>query len=418
MTGQDDARRLVEHLFRRKYSELVATLTRILGPAYLDLAEDVVQDALARALKRWSYDGIPESPAGWLMTVARNLALDRIRRDRMAARKEADVAAELHASDTDTGSAGYREELTDDMLRMMFACCHPSLPDEASIALILRDLCGLSTKEIAAAYLQKEATIAQRLVRAKQRFKDGVASLDLPPASELPDRFESVLNALYLLFAEGYAAHSGESLSRVDLCAEAIRLLSGLIEQPVGKRPAARALLALFYFQAARLPSRVDSQGRLVELSQQDRSAWNRPMIGEGLQLLDQSAEGDQMSRYHLMAAIASVHAVAEKFDLTDWPLIVRYYDDLMSLDPSPVIALNRAVAVSYYESPEAGLRLIDELAGLPHIERFYLYHATRADLLWRLRRVADARTAARRARQLTGNAAEQEFLARKYQLD
>jgi RNA polymerase sigma-70 factor (ECF subfamily) len=380
--GSHDAHRLVDHLFRNRAGQMVAWLTRIFGPAHLELAEEVVQDALVKALQQWPYSGIPGNPGGWLFRVARNGALDVLRRHSAFRDRAQDIAEELQrTSSTDDVDVSAIE---DDELRMVFMCCHPSLPPDARVALSLKTAGGFSVAEIACAFLTAEPTIAQRLVRAKRQIRDQKIGLDLPEGSDLSLRLESVLEVIYLLFNEGYNAHAGEDLIRLDLCGEALRL-ARLVAGSRSSAPSSHALVALMAFQAARLPARVDGHGEMVLLEDQDRRLWDRNLIALGFVHLEKSAEGPQMTAYHVQAAIASLHAGAESPQNTKWDDILALYDDLMALNPSPVVALNRAVALSRVAGPAAALDAVRTLEGDATLAHYYLLPSVKGRLLTEL---------------------------------
>lgn len=365
----NDVGQLVDHLFRRESGRMVAGLTRIFGPAHLDLAEDVVQEALLQALRTWPFRGVPDNPAGWLVQVAKNRALDALRRNASLASKEEDIRA--------WAAARYQEEEEmDDQLRLIFICCQSAVSQgvpDARVALTLKTVGGFGVPEIARAFLAKEATVAQRLVRAKHRLQQARPPFEVPPPRELPAALDSVLEVLYAMFNEGYSTHRGEELVRRDICYEAIRLVRLVAGHPALDTPKAHALAALLHLQGARLGSRVDSEGNLLLLSEQDRSTWDRGLIAAGFHHLDRSARGDELSVYHLEAGIAAGH-IGEK---TDWPEILRLYDLLLELKPSPVVALNRAVALAMVEGPEAGLAALAPI----RLDDYYLLPATEGEL-------------------------------------
>ena len=336
---------VVENLFRREWGKMVATLTRIFGIERLELAQDVVQEALVRALQTWPYYGVPENPSAWIMRVSRNLALDQVRRETRFRNKETDIAGFLEQQSP--GDLAFSNEINDDGLRMMFVCCHPQVPREAQVALALRTLCGFSVAEIASAFLTTETAIAKRLTRAKQRIRVARIAFEIPAGEELTARLNGVLQTLYLLFNEGYKASVGQRLIREELCFEAIRLTELLAAHAAGNRPRSHALLALMFLNAARLPARTDAEGNILRLKEQNRSRWDKPMIARGMFHLAQSASGLEISEYHLQAGIAACHCAAGSFEDTDWPQILSLYDRLVELDDSPVVALNRAVAVA-----------------------------------------------------------------------
>jgi RNA polymerase sigma-70 factor (ECF subfamily) len=377
---------LVDHLFRRQAGQMVATLTRTLGPRHLTLAEDAVQDALLTAMQQWPFRGVPENPEAWLFQVARNRALDRLRHGKMAAGKEPEIARESSGVDTAGAAPTLRHELPaleDDQLGLLFLTCHPSLAPEARVALALKLVGGFSVGEIARAFLAQESTIAQRLVRAKRQLRDENASFGMPDPPELPSRLHSVLGALYLMFNEGYAATSGDQMIRDDVATEAIRLGRMIATHPATTEPQAWALLALMLLHAARFPARVDSEGTLFLLRDQDRGKWNHAMIAEGMHALDRASAGDTISAFHLEAGIAAVHAVSRSWESTDWPQIVELYDELLALTRSPVVAMNRAIAVSRIEGALSGLAALDAMENRSALDRYPLLPAIQAEL-WR----------------------------------
>jgi RNA polymerase sigma-70 factor (ECF subfamily) len=361
---------------------MVAWLTRVFGPAHLQLAEEVVQDALVKALQQWPYSGIPDNPAAWLLRVARNGALDVLRRDNSFRGRAAEIAAEIaRTGDALAGDpVAIDGLLRDDELRMIFLCCHPSLTCEARVALSLKTVGGFSVAEIARALLGSDRAIAQRLVRAKRQLRDAGATFDLPGGAELEARLESVLEVVYLLFNEGYSAHAGDDLVRRDLCGEALRLARLVAGSATTSAPAAHALTALIAFQAARIPARVDDAGDIVLLDQQDRGQWDPGLIALGFAHFERSAAGPVMTVYHLQAAIAAVHAGGPA--VTPWDSVLRLYDDLLVLNPSPVVALNRAVALAKVAGPSRGLEAIASLESDPALANYFLLPAVRGRLL------------------------------------
>ena len=379
-----NAHQLVDHLFRDRAGQMVAWLTRVFGPAHVALAEEVVQDALVKALQQWPFSGIPENPAGWLFQVARNGALDALRRDASFRERAPSIAAELtRTADTlSRADATIEGVLGDDELRMVFLCCHPALPRDSRVALSLKTVGGFSAREIARAFLAPEAAVAQRLVRAKRQLRETGATFDLPSGAELCDRLDSVLEVVYLMFNEGYAAHGGDDLVRIDLCREAVRLARLVAGSPLTGVPAAHALTALLAFQAARLPARVDEDGELVLLEEQDRARWDARLIALGFEHLGRSAEGNTMTPYHVQAAIAAVHAGAPTPRDTRWDVILRLYDDLLALNASPLVALNRAVALSRVAGPEAALAAVVAIEDEPSLKNYYLLPSVKAQLL------------------------------------
>lgn len=408
---------LLGDLFRHRYAQLVASLCRGLGPGQLDLVEDVVQEALLRALRSWPASGVPEQPEAWVFRVARNLAVDTLRRHRTAARLTAELprpAPEAVAPERDEPDDP--ANLADDTLRMLFLCSHPAVPADARVPLILKTVCGLGVPAIAAALLQKEATIAQRLVRAKAKLqRDGVA-FTMPTAAELPARLELVLQVLYLLFNEGYRAHRGAQLVQRELVDEALRLAALLAEQPRTDGPALRALLALMLLLGARLPARTDAAGELLTLAEQDRRRWDRRWLQCGFHHFAQSLRGSTFTVYHGEAAIASLHATAPTYAATDWPRILAEYDRLLQLAPSPVVALNRAIAMGKVHGAARALIELQGLAHDPALADYFLLPTTIAHLHWELGDPAAAAAALAQALRLPCSEPERRLLERRLQ--
>ncbi len=404
---------LAEGLFRQEAGRLVAALTAHLGTHHLQLAEDVVQEALVRALQTWPYRGVPDNPAAWLTQTAKNLALDHLRREQRWNTKQDSIAAEHHRW-LSTPADESHDSFADDTLRMMFVCFHPQLSIEAQTALALRTLCGLSPAEIAAAFLTSEAAIAKRLVRARQLIRDLALPFVLPGPAELPQRLDGVLGTLYLLFNEGYKASSGERLVREDLCQEAIRLVTLLAGHPSTQTPRTFALLALMLLNAARLSARTDDAGNLLRLHEQNRSAWDQTMIQRGIQCLGHAAQGSAISEYHLEAGIAACHSTAPDDAGTNWPRILALYDQLLTLTASPIAAMNRAVAVARVHGPQAGSAALDAIADRSKLESYHLFHVIRGTFAAELGHQAAALAHFRQAGNLATLPAERDFIARR----
>jgi RNA polymerase sigma-70 factor, ECF subfamily len=406
--GAVNAEEAVGEAFRAEWGRVVAHLIRVTGN--WDLAEECAQDAFARALERWPCDGVPENPGGWLKVTARNRAFDRLRRTRVGEDKLREVGktlSEYEEQDTDEGG------IEDDRLRLIFTCCHPALPIEGQVALTLRTLCGLTTVEIARAFMVPTETMAKRIVRVKHKIEDARIPYRVPPDHQLPERLRAVLVVLYALFNEGYSATAGADLIRRDLCAEAIRLARLLVEL-MPDEPEALGLLSLLLLQDARRPARLDGAGDLITLEEQDRSLWDRAAIAEAIAILDKTMRLRRPGPYQLQAAIAACHTTAATADETDWGEIVVLYDRLSQMVSSPVVALNRAVAIAMADGPEAGLLVVDEIEESGALDGYYLLPATRADLLRRLGRTAMARGAYERALELAPTEAERRYLRKR----
>ena len=397
----------IARIFREEYGRTVAVLVRRFGD--IDLAEEAVQDAFATAVQRWPSDGVPPSPAGWLITTARNRIIDRLRREASRDDRHALAAVMQSQSRDDLEEVVGDEDVGDEPLRLMFTCCHPALALNAQVALTLRLLGGLTTETIARAFLVPPATMAQRLVRAKGKIRDARIPYRVPQAADLPARLRGVLAVIYLIFNEGYTASSGERLTRDDLCAEAIRLGRQLNDLMAGE-PEVMGLLALMLLIDARRGARVSADGSLVRLADQDRRQWNRALIREGQALVRRCLARNQPGPYQIQAAINAVHSDARAAADTDWGQILMLYDQLMAVAPTPVAALNRAVAVAEVDGPHAALTIVDGL----DLERYYLFHAIRADLLRRLGRSSEAARAYDAAIERCDNTAERDFLQRR----
>lgn len=407
---------LVEHFFRHETGRLHGALVRLLGVPHLVLAEDLAQEAMLRALRVWSMSGIPANPSAWITQVAMNLARDTLRRQRMSAAKEDAIIThheQMWSPSTPPAAGETAGEIRDDTLRLMFVCCHPAIAPDAQVILALKVLGGFSTAEIARAFLGSEAALEKQLTRTKQRIAESGIAFELPEGEDLSPRLDGVLGTLYLMFNEGHKATAGEELLREDLCHEAIRLALLLVEHPVGNTPRTHALLALMLLTAARFPSRLDGQGGLLRLEEQDRSKWDLTLMERGLRHLAAAAQGGELSEFHLQAGIAALHGVAPDAAATDWKRILAHYDALLRLRPSPVVALNRAVAVAQLHGPQSGLEAIAAMPDREQLESHYLLHAVAGELHRRLQQHDAAAESFRRALALARVGTEQIHLTR-----
>ena len=408
---------MVEHLFRHEAGKMVATLTRIFGIEHLSLAEDVVQEALARALQTWPFYGVPKNPSAWIMRASRNLALDVVRRRKVFQNKQAEIIRLMDRQSTAPDEAIFSEdEIGDDHLRLMFVCCHPAIPADAQVALALKTLGGFGVTEISRAFLTTDAAIAKRLTRAKQKIREAQIPFEIPAGEELAPRLESVLQSLYLLFNEGYKASTGDNLVRDELCDEAIRLAELLVQHRTGNQPKTHALLALMLLNAARFPTRLDSEGNLLRLKEQDRTRWNQLMIARGMFHFAQSAAGDELSEYHLQAGIAACHCAAKDYESTDWRQILSLYDRLTEFDQSPVVALNRAVAVAKIHGPQAGIAAVAAIRSSQKLKSYYLLYAVLGEFESQLDHKQTAAEHFRRSFELAETKSERAFLLKRLQ--
>ncbi len=403
----EQTRELLESLYREDSGRILATLIRLLGD--FDLAEEAMHEAFAAALSGWPKSGVPDNPRPWLISTARFKAIDSLRRKARFDASQDDLARHVEAHWNSAEGAGDQDSVEDDRLRLIFTCCHPSLPQEAHVALTLREVCGLTTEEIAKAFLTTPRTLAQRIVRAKAKIRDTKIPYEVPTPQELPERLGAVLQVIYLVFNEGYSAAAGAQVTRAELTGEAIRLGRVLVElQPEAE---VRGLLSLMLLQESRRAARVSPTGELILLENQDRSLWNRQQIAEGVALLANALKSRRFGSYTLQAAIAAVHAEAPSVAATDWRQIVALYDRLARIQPSPVVLLNRAVAIAMRDGPEAGLAHIDAVLEHGELANYYLAHSARADMCRRLGRTAEARSSYERALALTQQEPERKFL-------
>ena len=400
--------RTIETLYRVESGRVLATLVRLLGD--LDLAEESMHEAFAAALESWATGGVPNKPRPWLISTARFKAIDAIRRRARFDGAQKEIVAHLESRVHD--DSGGNDEIEDDRLRLIFTCCHPALPPEAQVALTLREICGLTTEEIARAFLVSPATLAQRIVRAKAKIRETPIPYEVPTPRELPERLNAVLQVIYLVFNEGYSAAAGAEVTRAELTGEAIRLGRLLTElQPGPDIPEMMGLLALMLLQESRRAARTSPAGELILLEHQDRSLWNRKQIAEGVALVEKALKSRRFGPYTLQAAIAAVHAEAKSAEATDWRQIVALYNQLVRMQPSPVVRLNRAVAIAMDEGPESGLAHIDAVLEQGELAHYYLAHAARADMYRRLGRTVEARSAYEKALALTQQEPERQFL-------
>lgn len=409
MESREHISRILDTIYRKEARAVFATLIRLLGD--FDLAEDALQDAFKAALEQWSEQGVPTNPRAWLVSTGRFKAIDRMRRQSRFDPLQVPQLRQMEAETLDP-SKQIDREIEDDVLRLIFTCCHPALPPETRTAMTLREVCNLTTEEIARAFLVAPATMAQRIVRGKAKIREAKIPFEVPQQHELPDRLGAVLQVIYLVFNEGYYATSGTSVTRVDLSSEAIRL--GRLLHELLPDPEVKGLLALMLLHESRRSARTTPEGDLILLEDQDRSLWDREMISEGLTLVEQAFSSKPPGAYALQAAIAALHAEADRFDATDWAQIATLYTMLLRINPSPVIELNRAVAIAMHQGPEAGLRHIDAIFARGDLTDYHLAHSARAELCRKAGRITEARASWERALALTRQEPERRFIERK----
>jgi len=405
---------LVDHLFRHESGKMISVLSKLLGLQNLETAQDIVQDSLLQAMNTWSFKGIPDNPSAWLYRVAKNKAIDFLRKDKKFRDISPQYSYLLQSEYTLTSTVNnffLENEIQDSQLRMMFACCHPSIAAESQVALTLKTLCGLSVSEIAKAFLTNDETIAKRIYRAKEKIKAEKIEMDVPASNELSLRLDTVLKSLYLLFNEGYNSSHPDQLIREDLCEEAMRLCFLLTENKITNYPRVKALLSLMCFQASRLNTRLDDKGNIILLKHQDRKNWRRPLIKKGFDYLDAAAEPFEISTYNLEAAIASLHAASPSFHQTDWKSIYHLYEMLYHLQPNPVVAMNKAIASAYAISKQNAL---DELQQIKGLEKHHLYYASIGEIYFELQNKEAAKRFYQKALQLTSSGHEQQLLINK----
>jgi RNA polymerase sigma-70 factor (ECF subfamily) len=409
---QKSTDQIVDHLFRHESGKMIAVLSKLMGLQNLEVAQDIVQDTLLQALGTWSHKGLPANPAAWLYRVAKNKAIDHLRREKRFRGVRAQHAWLLEADYPLNAIHPFFEEgaIEDSQLRMIFACCHPYIPVDSQIALALKTLCGLSILEIAHAFLKDEETIAKRIYRAKEKIRAEKIEMELPSPSQLPNRLDAVLHCLYLLFNEGYNSSHPQQLIREELCEEAMRMAYMLTQTSLTNVPRTNALLALFCFQASRLQARLDGGGNIILLKHQDRSKWYKPLIEKGFAFLEEATK-QETSVYHLEAAIAYMHAISPSFEATDWKAIYYLYDLLSAKHPTPFIAMNKAIAASYAVSKQVALLQLQEIKGL---ENYYLYHTAMGEVYFDLQQKEEAKRYYQEALSLTTSLAEQQLLQEK----
>lgn len=421
MTVKPEIESLVDHFFRHEAGKIVSVLTKIFGTSNLDLAEDVVQDALVEALDHWQYNGVPDNPSAWLFRVAKNKALNIVNREGSRRKYESAVTHLMKSEMTAEPALSHlfsEQEIQDDQLRMIFTCCHPDISPDSQIALALKTLCGFSIPEIARAFLTSEENINKRLVRARQTIRDSKLPFEVPQGKDLDRRLNVVLETIYLLFNEGYSASRGEEVIRYEVCEEAIRLCQIIIAgSAIQRKETVHALAALMFLNAARFKARQNSEGNLLTMAEQDRSLWDRQMIGIGLTHLSQATQNESISIFHILAAISAQHCISPDYESTDWKNILSLYDSLAILDNSPVVLLNRAIALAKVEGPETALEELAKIKDNPSLKSYYLFYSTQAEFFIHAKQYREAVVALKKAIQLAPLEAEKALLNRKLQL-
>lgn len=411
---QPNVSKLVDHLFRHESGKMISVLSKLLGLQNLETANDIVQDSLLQAMNTWSFKGIPDNPPAWLYHVAKNKAIDFLRKEKKFREISPQYSYLLQSEYTLASTVTnffLEDEIQDSQLRMIFACCHPAIAEESQLALTLKTLCGLSVTEISKAFLTTEDTIAKRIYRAKEKIKAANIQLDVPHSNELPSRIDTVLKSLYLLFNEGYNSSHPDHLIREDLCEEAMRLCFLLTQHSLTAYPRSKALLALMCFQASRLDARLDDKSDIILLKHQDRSKWNRSLMSKGFELMEESTEPFEVSTYHLEAAIASQHATAKSFEQTDWKSIYHLYEMLYQLQPNPIVAMNKAIASAYAISKENALNELQKISGLEH---HHLYLASIGEIHFEMQNKTEAKKFYQKALHFTSSGHEQQLLVNK----
>jgi RNA polymerase sigma factor (sigma-70 family) len=418
VTKEKEIHQLVEHLFRQESARIVSVLTRIFGPENIDLSEDVVQDSLVQAIREWTYRGIPDNPSGWLFRVAKNKALNLVNREKYKRRYSSDIVHLLQSEWTAEPALDHmftEKEIADDQLRMMFTCCHPSLSPDSQVALILKTLCGFGVAEISRAFFTTEDNIQKRLVRARQKIRESKIAFEIPAGEALNQRLQPVLEAIYLLFNEGYSASTGPNLIKREVCDEAIRLTEDLVKHPaIPDKADLHALLALMLFNASRFNARTDAEGAMLTLEEQNRASWDPGCIKKGFIHLDAAVAGNILSVYHILALISSCHCAAPDYPSTDWKTILSIYDRLLTIDNSPVVRLNRAIALGKATGPANAIAELNELADLPAFANYHLYYSVQAEFYLELNQLEEAAALLERAMALAPLITEKNFLQRK----